>query len=630
MSGFFYAAISSAAPKSALEIVAVYEKTLHPKKCAGVYSRRTKRITPALFWGGESSKKFDKTRLKCIIVVLSRCVSGKNSSSGTRILLFLYSQKERDTNMICKYCGCETTNPNGVCSACKYLMEHSSEQNSNEIYSSSDHNNIVLPKNRPNEAPDSAAPFIEIDKEPSAEESTPPQNLPTKSRKKKFLWIVAAVLVIAALIAAAFFGGIIKTRSGRVYDMLKNGRYDAAYSEVSSNYSQNGSYFLNRMLESRVEEVYNDYRDGNREYKDARLELQTIDKMNISDLKKTVADTLSNLKKLQASKTSFEAGEKYYSNKNYALALEQFGRVIKDDPNYKAAQEKLSQSRENYRNQALSEAAQYVSNGDYDAGVRVLSAALETLKKDSLIEKRIEDYSASGSTKSKKDVLDAADARAFKEDYAGAVSVLLSAVKSNAALAKDDTVAKTLQHYQGKYLESFKTKLEGYVKSGDYENAGKLLHEAEQLVPENSEVEAEKTKLQGKVPIYLDDLTPLSSKSFSFGKGSTVDAFGNDHSADINCVELRTQSTATYSLSGSGFKKFSFKAAAAKSIDTSVRCRIRVTATVGSDYRYRECEISASSESSGVSLDVTGCDSLTISVSGEGADILMFDAKLSY
>ena len=531
--------------------------------------------------------------------------------------------------MICKYCGCETTEPNGVCSACKHLLEHSSEQNSNEIYSSSEHNTSNIATGRES-SPVNTPVFIEIDKDTPVEETDRPNDPKPKKTRKKWILPVVVILLIGALLAAAFSGGLIKTRTRRIHDMLENGRYDAAYSEVSSHYTQNGGYFLNKMLENRTDEIYNDYRNGSREYKDAKLELQTIGKMNISALKNSVENALNRLKKLQASKASFEAGEKYFSNKNYALALEQFGRVIKDDPNHKTAVEKLSQSRENYRNQALSEAAQYVSNGDYDAGVRVLSAALETLKKDSLIEKRIEDYTASGSTKSKKDVLDAADARAFKEDYSGAVSVLLSAVKSNAALAKDETVAKTLQHYQEKYLESFKSKIDGYVKSGDYNSAGKLLHEANQLVPENEEIAAKKAELQGKVPVYLDDLTPLSSNSFSFGKGSTVDAFGNDHSTDINCVELNTKSTAVYSLNGSAFKKFTFKAAAAKSIDTSVRCRVRVTATLGSDYRYRECEISASTESTELSINITGCDSITISVSGEGADVLLYNAQLSY
>ena len=93
-------------------------------------------------------------------------------------------------------------------------------------------------------------------------------------------------------------------------------------------------------------------------------------------------------------------------------------------------------------------------------------------------------------------------------------------------------------------------------------------------------------------------------------------------------VLLTTKSTATYDINGN-YEGFKCNLVAAKGIDESVKCKVQITATVGGEYLYREVEISADTEAQEITMITEDCSSLTISISGEGAKVLMYDARMT-
>ncbi len=525
--------------------------------------------------------------------------------------------------MICKYCGVETQAQDGICKACKYKLKFSPNESGVDIFSSSGNAEEVKTQN--------AAPKINYFSESEEVPLSHADYLPVKTRKPRLRKGFVAVVVAAFLIILAvvlYLAGVFKTATSKIKESLESGNYSAAYATFQSEFTEEGSTSLNKLLEQRLDSLYGQYSSGDREYTDVREEYDTIEKMGIIDLKKKVNGIGLKLSDMKKSKNGFEKAEKYYSKQNYALSIKEYAKVIKDDSNYSIAERKAKQARANYRNTVLSEAATLVTNGDYNAAVKLLESALEILEKDELIEKRMAEYGKSETTKSRQEILDTADEYAFNDDYAAAITVIMTALESNEDYSTDETIMNNLEDYRELYTDWFSEEIDEYISEGNYEKAAELLEEADRVIPKSKTAADKKQQLEGRMPKYLHELTPDSEKKWSWGKGESVDSFGSDHSGEANYILLGADSKATYDLGGD-YESFKCSLVASKDIDPSAKCKVEITATVGGEYLYREWEISSETEEQEVTMITKDCTSLTISISGEGAEVLMFDARLA-
>lgn len=527
--------------------------------------------------------------------------------------------------MICKYCGKEIKNANGICHACQYKRAHPKPESTTDIFSSS--GAAEQEKTFHIERQESYfAPMTETEDEVPL--YAPPRVTPKKrvlsTRGKVIIAVAAALLVVLIIIVAV---GSFTSPSSKIIKSLEQGKYDTAYTLFIENYDAGGSSSLSVALEGRLNKIYDLYGSGEIDYNTVSAELSTIKKMSIGDIAKQLTETTKKVERLKVSKDSFESAEKHYSRAEYDLAIPAYKNVIKQDKNYVTAQEKLNHSKKYYRNEALSEASLKASDGDYSAGVEILKTALATLEKDSLIEKRIKEYKKSAEDNTYAEIIDVADRYAYNSDYESAIKAIKSAYDTNPQLKNNESLKSNLQYYTQKYIEDVCAEVRQLSKDKDYTAAASLIKKAEDLVGEQKDFEDLKNNMQGNLPTYLDTLTPQNSTAWEFTTETTLDSFGNDRGKEQNCIVLKGNSTAVYKISNYEF--FSCYVAAAKEIDDAVKCRIKVTASVGGETRYNECEISSKTEPQELKFNVSECTELKFEIIGEGAKIIMYNANLT-
>lgn len=520
--------------------------------------------------------------------------------------------------MICKYCGKERETQDGVCPACKYKLAHPQNDNSVDIYSSSG-------AAKAEETFHIESNFKEVFPEEVVYLNSQ-QETPKRKLSKKGIAIITVGVSLLLCIVLALCGAF-TSPSKKIVKALSEGEYDTAYSLFLKNYKSSGSPALCEALRGRMNEICLLYGKGETTYAAAGKELETIKEMGIGEIAKDVEEAGKKIKALKNSKASFEKAEKYFSKGQYNLAITAYKKVLSEDSTYAAATEKLNTAIGHYRNTALSEASVYAGDGDYAKGVEILESALAILEKDSLIEKRITEYKKSEQKKGKTEIISLADKYAYKGDYEAAIETINNAILTNPDLESDKTLKANRAYYIDKYITNISDEFNELVENKKHTEAAALLKKAEALVGEQKEINKLRESIQSELPTYLDDLTPTESTDWNFNSEPTLDSFGNDRGKEENCIKLSTTSTATYNISGD-YEFFTAQVVAAKGIDEAVKCRIKVSAFVGGETRYRECEISADKDPQELKFNLSECETLQIAVSGEGADIIMYNANL--
>ena len=521
--------------------------------------------------------------------------------------------------MVCKYCGSETTNANGVCDKCFSLLNGEQME---DIFSSSTKKVDTINKPKPR------ITFPTLTATDGEMPAYAPPRIAAKIKSSKPLLIGFLLVVGIVFMLLLFMFGIFKTSSMRISDALEKGNYETAYEIYKDKFADENSNALNRVLDERLQLIYADFSQGVINYASAETEVETISKMVSKEFESTFKKHTTLIENMKSSKEGYEKGVENHAKSNFSFAIECFRKVLKNDCNYEDAQIKLNLSIMSYKNDALSNASEAVSNGNYNEGVKILENALEVVREDALISKRIDEYKKSGSQKTRKDVIDTVDMLVLKEDYLGAIKCIENAIKNNDELKDDKTLSTNLVYYKQKYAEKFEKDIENIINRKDYEKAGILLNQAEEIIPNNDIYIVKKAELSGKVPVYLDKLDPSEKENWKQNKGSAIDSFGIDRSEEENYFILKTSSTASYYIDGK-YKTFTASFAASKKIDDAVKCKVKITATVGGEYLYKECEISADTKEQDISFKIKDCTSLSFTVIGEGANVIMYNAKLS-
>ncbi len=520
--------------------------------------------------------------------------------------------------MVCKYCGAETENENRICNSCAAKLN----ADDNDIFSSSSAQPHAVEQSHA----ERVSHFVEAeDAEMYHYNFSPTTRRPRKSRRK--IAIVAAVAVV--LLAAVITIGIINSPSAQIEKLLRGGDNDTAYSMFVKHFNKNGSLSLNNRLIDIAEDTVTEYLSGTIDYTVASARLETIKKMGITEVVKPLEKAEKNLQTAYNSKQSFKRGEEFWAKKNYAAAISEYEAVIKDDSNYSAARTRLESAISKYRNTVLSDAATFVADGDYDAAVSLLETAEEILKDDALVEKRITEYRKASASKTRTEVIDTADRYSDREDYAAAIRIILTEIAKNSEFGEDTTVKANLAYYRDCYKKQAVEKLETLADSKKYDEAGELIAEAQTLLGENDEIEKIKAELSGKLPTMLYTEVPTDSTDWQLCDGSAVDAFGFDRGQNGDCYALGATSKATYAVKGD-YKTFTCNLIAAKNMNSSASARVRVTATVGGEYRYRECVVKPTGEAQTLKINITDCTAVEISVSGDGAALLLYGGRFGY
>lgn len=463
--------------------------------------------------------------------------------------------------------------------------------------------------------------------EPIIEDIFPeaPAENPPKKKKGAAKWIFSVAFLLLAAVAVFFL--LYLGPSAKIERHLESEKYDAAVRVFDENYDSEGGMLINYRLNLQLDKLYEGYRTGSLEFSQANGRLQAIEKMGVGNLEKKLGATDKKLKKLKASFSAFKNAEDYYSRNNYELAIKEYRKVIKADPNFDTASKKLEQAENNFKNSCIMRAEEYASDNDYAAAIDTLRNALKLLKNDKLLKKRLEKYESSLISRSEEQIIAAAEQLAEKENYASAILSLESAISSG-ELQNREKADKLLRYYREEYEDSFLKKLKKLKKAEDHIAAAELIFEAESIIPQSAELKNAKNELEELLPVPFDELSPTTASNWQFG-GIALDSFGIDRSREPNYILLSLDSKAEYSLD-SAYKTLSFTISASKEMDPAAEAKLIITAEKEDEEpRIRECVVSAKREAEKITIDIENAKTLLFEVSGQGAEIILSSIMLS-
>lgn len=255
-----------------------------------------------------------------------------------------------------------------------------------------------------------------------------------KSGKKKgkaglIIFFVILLVLIAAGCAAFFLW--MNRPAKKIAAAFAEGDVQTAISLYDKVKSQKDIEKISAQAEDYAKQLYKDYLD---EAKGAGYDTVS-DKLE--DLYDTIlegdedlADMMDEIDRIEESREAFKNAEAYKLNGDFEDAMEEYGKVIKEDEaNYELAQEGIAEATELIRADAIREAHDYVADGDYEAAWSALDEALMILPDDVDLLAEYEAVSNAREDALVSEALDNANRAAAEGRYADAANILNRALE---------------------------------------------------------------------------------------------------------------------------------------------------------------------------------------------------------
>lgn len=157
------------------------------------------------------------------------------------------------------------------------------------------------------------------------------------------------------------------------------------------------------------------------------------------------------------------------------------------------------------KEKTLSEAAEYVTSGDYKSALALLKKALTTYKDDADYQAAYDTYNQEYMLQVKGDSLTKADDLMQQLDYLGAIQTIEQAAS---IVGEDIELQEKLQEYGEAYISDVLSKVDICLESKDFDEAEKILGEAVKEFPQNQELKDKSDIVEKSKPKYLLTVCP--------------------------------------------------------------------------------------------------------------------------
>ncbi len=322
------------------------------------------------------------------------------------------------------------------------------------------------------------------------------------SKAKAVLISVAALIVLLAVLAGVLF---FTSPALEVLKDFKSQEYSAAVTcyerEVEDNFLH--KTILNLVMKNRGAKVLEQFADGELGYDTACEALEALTAMGFADTESLTTE----LEALNNSLIAFEDGNHYYSEGDYENAIKAYSQVTEADSHYQEAQDKLSEMYPAYLTAVTERADERIANAEYEQAVVEINLALSLLPTDmdvsALTERKttaLEQYKAAVLNQ----VTELTTAQRFTE--------ALEAINDALAVDNNEDFQNAKATVEKQYVESVTTNVQNHLNNEDYISASRTVTAALELLPDNAELKALKTKVDDATPTYLLDVCkPYSS-----------------------------------------------------------------------------------------------------------------------
>ena len=232
----------------------------------------------------------------------------------------------RDNAKFCTVCGAKCSeNPENSFQTPDVPQEPPKEEIlSHEEPSSADNtppSDIVTPA----ENTDSETPISQDEPEQHGESVIPAKGEKKPLPKGKIILfsILGAVLIVAIIFATLFVNWYTSTEQ-QILRALDSEDYDAAIVIMEEDVSARDSKALVDQLKERIFNIKNGFIDGTIEYASAKMELNTIKKLEINGVSADLKTTQTYIDDLNESRTNFATAESFFATGDYAEAITQW------------------------------------------------------------------------------------------------------------------------------------------------------------------------------------------------------------------------------------------------------------------------------------------------------------------
>ena len=368
-------------------------------------------------------------------------------------------------------------------------------------------------------------------------------NTAKKQRKIKKRYLVLLILFLIVSGAGLITYKWYNSPKQRVVRALNNGDYDEASDILEEDPDVADSDVVVDKIKDRISEVRNGYKNKEKSYAKATNELNSIQNMKVSGVKKELDEAFEYLNRLNESRTSFETAESFLSENDYPNAIRQYLLVIEEDPDYDKAMERMTEASDAFRSEQLEHARAKADKEDYQGAIDILQMALETLPNDSELTQQINLYRKDMTTKQKSELLASAEGFAQKKNYKEAIRVLDQFLDANPA---DADVKAARQEYYNQYISDVLERADEQAQKEEYQAAINIIEMALEDYPDDSKLSQQLTTYRNsysakKKADTLDSAESLAQKKQYWDAIKILDTYlkNNPNDADIKTARQK-------------------------------------------------------------------------------------------
>jgi len=296
---------------------------------------------------------------------------------------------------------------------------------------------------------------------------------------------------------------------GDVIYALEAGDHERAL-EIAVNISDDA---LTEGLGERLDTLEYEFFNETIEYSVIMMELNTIERMDVSILNQRVASTRDIISRLNESRIAFNAAESLFEQGSYEAAIVQYMLVIQNDPNYNRALTGLRIATDALRNEALTSAENYSVDGEYEMAINVLSKALLVIENDSELTQQLDVYKISFDNANRQRILDTAANYVDDNEWSRAISFLNNVLQD---ILNDAIVEERLRSYKQDYVIHATSQADRLVRQGSYDDAIFILSNVLYTLPGNAQIIEQISRVEGLRPVSLASIAVAGSNLFGY------------------------------------------------------------------------------------------------------------------
>ncbi len=421
-----------------------------------------------------------------------------------------------------------------------------------------------------------------------------------KLSKKKIIVITIIILLatISIVVGVAFFKTYQRNEAiKKVIGFVENEQMEKALDVVNEDLGENDEEALKTQLKEYIESMENEFIEGNLEYTIAETRIAEIEKMNLFE-EDEFSEIHERMKTINESNVCFINGQESLNNKQYANALRDLKKVIKEDRNYEAAQSMIETTIASYKEEIKKDVEELIEKKSYEDAFSLLEEGLGILENDTdfsaLMSKYKDEYVA--------DEVKQATSLAEEEKYEDAIKIL----KDAGGFVESEEFTKEIDKIKEKYANWALAKAKEMAEQWQYDEAIRFLTNVNQTVNLDSiESTIEEYSQHQKVEFY--DMTIIDSDNIEFMDGAVLDTFGNEYT---NAYKYWYESAfSLHNIKGS-YRRFTAVVAPSKTMDSN--CSVYFEFYGGNNKNDlkligKTSQFTRTSEAIPVEVDVTGC-----------------------